>query len=116
MSEPKKHQHGSPPHVPTDETRQKVIDFSCSGFTHDQIAAYLDIDQKTLLKYYRYEATKAKLEKTAKLGGNLYLDALHGDKQAREFWLRTQGRWANARTPDEEKITNALLEKLIDKL
>jgi hypothetical protein len=109
---------GEPEHEPTEETRQKVIDLSCNGFNQTDIADHLDIDDKTLRKHYRVELNKAKREKTLILGNSLYQDAVNGNEQAREFWLKCQARWAYAKPPEDDKPTKmeSLLEKLIDKL
>lgn len=106
-------------HRPTEKSRQQVVDFSCSGFNQEAIAMYFDMSVDTLRAHYREELDKAKMEKTAALGGNLYLDALNGDKDDRMFWLKCQGRWSYAKPPeDNEKDLKqiTLMEKLIDKL
>jgi hypothetical protein len=108
-----------PEHQPTDEARQKVIDLSCNGFNQADIADYLDIDEKTLRKHYRKELDNSKRDKTIALGNKLYLRALDGDAGAQEFWLKCQGRWSYAKSPeDSEKDAKqfSLLEKVIDKL
>ena len=109
---------GIPEHVPTNKTRSKVIEFVCSGFKQDAIAMYFDLDEKTLRKHYRNELDKSNMSRTGKLGRNLYLDALAGDKSAREFWLKTQGRWSYAKPPEDEKPSKveSLLERIADKL
>lgn len=106
-------------HEPTLESRAKVAGFACAGFSQAQIATYFDIDEKTLRKHYRDELDKSKMDKTMLLGNNLFQDAVNGDKQAREFWLKTQGRWSYAKAPEDnarEEKQVALLEKIIDKL
>lgn len=109
---------GNPEHIATLQTRAKVEGFVCAGFSQGQIANYFQIDEKTLRKHYRDELDKSKMDKTMILGNNLYLDAINGNEQAREFWLKCQGRWSYAKPPEDEKAskTEALLEKLIDKL
>ena len=110
---------GSPEHEPTLLTRAKVEGFSCAGYTQTQIANYLQIDDKTLRKHYRHELDCAKMDKTMALSDNLYMDALNGDKDDRQFWLKTQGRWSYAK-PKEEVEHDAqmltVLEKLTDKI
>lgn len=108
-----------PEHQPTLESRQKVSDLICSGFTQSDAADHLDIDEKTLRKHYRDELDKSKREKTVILANGLYKDAVEGNAQAREFWLKCQGRWSYAKPPeDNEKDLKqiTLMEKLIDKL
>jgi DNA-binding NarL/FixJ family response regulator len=63
---------GKPEHVPTTESRAKVADFTCAGFTQDDIAQYFGIDDKTLRKHYRDELDKAKLEMIRGLSQNAY--------------------------------------------
>ncbi len=106
---------GIPEHVPSIHTRSKVMEFVCAGFKQQDIAMYFDMDEKTLRKHYRNELDKSHMKRTAKLGKNLYLDALRGDKASREFWLKTQGRWSYAKPPDDEKGKgDTLLEKFLD--
>ncbi len=102
-------------HEPTDILRGKVIGFSCAGFTQAQIADYLNIDDNTLRKHYRYELDHAKMDKTIALADSLYRDALAGDKDDRQFWLKCQGRWAYYKPPEEEKtyVPNTILEMLV---
>ncbi|PWU07231.1 MAG: hypothetical protein C5B43_00625 [Verrucomicrobia bacterium] len=110
---------GPPEHEPTVETRAKVVGFACAGFKQTQIADYLDIDEKTLRKHYRYELDKAKMEKTMMLGNNLYADALNGDKVSREFWLKCQGGWHYSKPPEDNDRDSKILsvmERVIDKL
>ena len=79
MDEKKK--GGSPEHVPTEESRAKVADFTCAGFTQTDIAKYFNIDDKTLRKHYRDELDKAKLEMIRGLSQNAYRMALGGSEK-----------------------------------
>lgn len=107
----------SNPHEPDLESRAKVTAFSCAGFTHEQVASYLEIDDKTLRKYYKNELEKSKMEKISAISNNVYKMALEGNEKMAEFVLKCQGRWSYAKSDeDKDKNTNSLLEKLIDKL
>lgn len=106
---------GKPEHVPTEESRAKVADFTCAGFTQDDIAQYFGIDDKTLRKHYRDELDKAKLEMIRGLSQNAYQMALGGSEKMTEFLLRTQGRYTNYKR-EEKTTTDTLLETLIEKL
>lgn len=112
------HTGGRPDHVPTAETRQKVIDLSCNGITQVGISEYLEISETTLRKHYKEELARARRDKTTKLGNLLYQRALDGDAGAQEFWLKCQGNWSYARPPEDDKksVSDTLLEKLIEKL
>ena len=118
MSE-KEHYGGSPEHEPSLESKAKVIGFVCAGFSQTQIANYLDIDEKTLRKHYRYELDNAKMEKISALSNNAYKMAMDGDQKMTEFVLKCQGRWSYAKSPEDadaqQKLTS-VLEKVIDKL
>lgn len=105
-------------HVPTLETKAKIIGFSCAGFTQEQMAKYLKISVDTLVKYYSDELDQAKMEKISQISSNVYKQAMEGNEKMAEFVLKTQGRWSYAKPPEDDKksTTDTLLEKLIDKL
>jgi len=105
-------------HYPTDIQRALVRDFYASGVPQERIAIHLQIDVKTLRKHYREDLDYNLDGMVGKLGKNLYQDALAGNEKAREFWLRTRGRWSNAKDRDEEKDDKALslLEQIRNKV
>lgn len=106
-SKPQKHEH-----VPTLKKRALVIDFVCLGFTQLAISKYFNISIDTLAKHYRNELDNGHLHRTAKLGRNLYLDALGGCKSSREFWLKTQGKQAFAKTIEEREKDDKVMSLL----
>ncbi len=105
-------------HVPTDENKIIVRELYAAGIKKLRIAERLKIDERTLCKYYENELDNHKDHMIGSLAKNLYQDALDGDKASREFWLKCQGRWSYAKPPEDDKksATEALLEKLIEKL
>lgn len=106
-------------HRPTDKSRGKVIGLRCAGYTHEEIAEYFDIDRNTLAKHYAEELREGKLNKIENISNKAYELAMNGSEKMIEFILRTQARWANAKSPeDSEKDAKqlSLLEKVIDKL
>jgi len=60
------------------------------GTIQPDIARVLDIDEKTLRKYYRDELDLAKAKANATIGGALFNKAKGGDVTAMIFWLKTQ--------------------------
>ena len=82
-----------PPHAPTDATRETVQLHTTVGTTQADIARVLDIDEKTLRKYYRDELDLAKAEANATIGGALFKRAKSGDTTAMIFWMKTQAGW-----------------------
>lgn len=82
-----------PLHIPTDETKTKVSALTSFGITQEEIAAYLDIDPKTLRKHYRRELGTGKTAATAKIAQRLFDVAMEGNVAALIFWLKTRARW-----------------------
>jgi len=82
-----------PPHAPTEATRQTVQLHTTVGTTQADIARVLDIDEKTLRKYYRDELDLAKAKANATIGGALFNRAKSGDTSAMIFWMKTQAGW-----------------------
>jgi hypothetical protein len=82
-----------PPHAPTDATRQTVQLHTMVGTTQADIARVLEIDEKTLRKYYRDELDLAKAKANATIGGALFNQAKSGDTAAMIFWMKTQAGW-----------------------
>lgn len=106
-------------HKPDAKSRAKVEGFVMAGFNQDTIANYFQISIPTLYKHYRKELDETMLDKTMVLSNALFKDALDGDKQAREFWLKHRAKWSPGKpVEDKEKDDKmgALLEKLVDKL
>lgn len=57
------------------------------------IAQVLQVDVKTLYKYYRRELDTARDLANAQVGGALFNKALAGDTTAQIFWMKTRARW-----------------------
>ena len=82
-----------PPHAPTDAARQTVQMHTIVGTTQADIARVLNIDEKTLRKYYRDELDLAKAKANVTIGGALFNQAKSGDTAAMIFWMKTQAGW-----------------------
>lgn len=61
----------SPTHKPTQETRAEVRALASFGVPQEEIATYLDIDPKTLRKYYKDELLQSRLKVHARVGSFL---------------------------------------------
>lgn len=82
------------PHEPTEKTRSEVKLLTSFGNTQTQIATYLEIDDKTLRKYYRRELDTAAMEANAQVAKRLFQKAvINDDLSAQIFWLKTRARW-----------------------
>lgn len=87
---------GRPPHVPDDKTRTMVRMMSALGISEDDMGLILQIDPKTLRKYYAEQLRIGHLEATTKVAAALYSTALKGGRegtQAAIFWLRCRAGW-----------------------
>lgn len=82
-----------PPHEPTKATRDTVQMHALVGTPQEVIANVLNIDAKTLRKWYRAELDLAKAKANATIGGALFNKAKSGDTTAMIFWMKTQAGW-----------------------
>ena len=103
-------------HAPTEATRQTVQLHTMVGTTQSDIARVLDIDEKTLRKYYRDELDLAKSKANATIGGALFNKAKTGDTSAMIFWMKTQAGWRETKEPDEAPDLAAALALIAAKL
>ena len=91
---------GRPPHEPTKATRDTVRLHAIVGTRHEMIAQVLQVDVKTLYKYYRRELDTARDLANAQVGGALFNKALAGDTTAQIFWMKTRARWKEEQVID----------------
>lgn len=80
-------------HKPTDETRKTVEIHATIGTQQTVISDILDIDVKTLTKYYRQELDTSCAKANAVIGGHLFNKAKNGDTAAQIFWMKTRAGW-----------------------
>ena len=80
-------------HSPTPATRSLVEIHSSVGTRQEVIADLLDIDEKTLRKYYRKELDQSLAKANATIGGKLFNKAKDGDVASMIFWLKTRAGW-----------------------
>lgn len=99
----KKPAPGMPPHEPTRATRELVQLHTMVGTRQEVIADIIDIDPKTLRKYYRKELDQSKAKANATIGGALFNKAKSGDTAAMIFWMKTQAGWKETNV---NEITN----------
>ena len=90
-SEPKK--VGRPPHLPNDDSRNRVYELSRVGTRYEDIATMLSISADTLTKYYPEELKKGRIEANAVIAGTLYEKAKSGDTTSMIFWLKSRAQW-----------------------
>ena len=84
---------GRPRHLPTSDTRNKVYMLSTVGTRHEDIASVLSITHDTLVKYYKEELDKGRIEANASVAETLFKQAKEGNTTAMIFWLKSRARW-----------------------
>jgi hypothetical protein len=109
---------GRPPHLPTADTRIKVYTLSTVGTRHEDIASVLNISHDTLVKYYKEELDKGRIEANASVAETLFKQAKEGNTTAMIFWLKSRAKWKESTqheisgnadgTPIEVKIVTGI--------
>ena len=84
---------GRPPHLKTEDTRIKVYTLSTVGTRHEDIASVLGISHDTLVKYYKEELDKGRIEANASVAETLFKQAKEGNTTAMIFWLKSRAKW-----------------------
>jgi hypothetical protein len=98
-----KNKPGPKPHSPTPQQRAEVMALKSFGVTLEDIAGYIDVDRKTLSKYYADEIRTAQTKADASVAKYLYnaasgqalkAGASHSDcVRAAMFWAKTRMGW-----------------------
>jgi hypothetical protein len=89
---------------PTAEQRRTVKTMSGFGVPHADIAAFLDIDPKTLRKHFRVELDGGMTEANAKVAQSLFQMATQGKNVAAAiFWMKARAGWRDR--PDVERLS-----------
>lgn len=101
------------PHEPTPESRQLVQLHSMVGTPQATIADILNIDDKTLRKYYREELDQAEARANATIGGALFNKAKAGDTAAMIFWMKTRARWRETTVIDNTSSDGTMTPQVI---
>jgi hypothetical protein len=109
---------GRPPHLPNADTRIKVYTLSTVGTRHEDIASVLNISHDTLVKYYKEELDKGRIEANASVAETLFKQAKEGNTTAMIFWLKSRAKWKESTqheisgnadgTPIEVKIVTGI--------
>ena len=84
---------GRPAHLPNADTRIKVYTLSTVGTRHEDIASVLGISHDTLVKYYKEELDKGRIEANASVAETLFKQAKEGNTTAMIFWLKSRAKW-----------------------
>jgi hypothetical protein len=108
--ENKKSRGGRPTHVPNERTRKMVLTARGMGLEQIRIAALLDIDPKTLRKFYRRELDTGVERANLSVATALHKRATSGkDTIASIFWMKARAGWVdtvrNVHEGLPEKIT-----------
>jgi hypothetical protein len=107
---------GRPAHQPSEQARKTVEAMASYGIRHEEIAAVLDMDDKTLRKYYRRELDIASTKANAMVAQTLFgiaTDRNHPKcATSAIFWLKTRAKWREAPAITEDSDFDPVPEVL----
>jgi hypothetical protein len=92
-TEEEKASRGRPPHLKTEDTQNRVYILATVGTRHEDIATVLSISHDTLVKYYKEELDKGRIEANASVAETLFKQAKEGNTTAMIFWLKSRAKW-----------------------
>ncbi|TDH60800.1 hypothetical protein E2C06_20090 [Dankookia rubra] len=96
----------------TEVQRRQVRSMAAVGLPQDDIATLLEIDAKTLRKYFRRELDSGSIEATAKVAQSLFQMATQGKNVAAAiFWMKARAGW---REKHEVAVTSPSLSHISD--
>ncbi|WP_372624327.1 hypothetical protein [Falsiroseomonas sp.] len=79
----------------TADQRRTVRAMAGFGMPQEEIATFLDIDAKTLRKYFRAELDRGSTEATTKVAQSLFRMATEGNNVAAAiFWMKARAGWS----------------------
>jgi hypothetical protein len=82
----------------TADQRRTVRAMAGFGVPQEEIATFLDIDPKTLRKYFRAELDRGSTEATTKVAQSLFRMATEGNNVAAAiFWMKARAGWSERR-------------------
>lgn len=98
-------------HNPNEQTRGQVAALASFGVPQDDIAAYIDIDPKTLRKHYRRELDTAETRANAAVAKRLYEQATGDSVPAAIFWLKARAGWRETQQVDHTSSDGSMTPK-----
>lgn len=84
---------GRKEHAPTSEKQNLVKLCMASGFNQRETANCLEIDTKTLRKYYGPQLEFGREQANVQVAGSLFKQALKGNVQAAIYWSKVHMGW-----------------------
>jgi hypothetical protein len=91
----------------TDEHRRQVMMLAGFGFTHTIIGNFLNIDEKTLRKFFRRELDIGPTEANLRVANALYKNATtNGNVTAQIFWMKSRMGWRDRDLPADQQAEN----------
>lgn len=104
------------PHEPNKQSRELVSLHATMGTTQAVIADLLEIDLKTLRKYYRKELDQSLSKANATIGGVLFNKAKAGDTTAMIFWMKTRAQWSEKSQLDHVSSDGSMSPKTFSEM
>jgi DNA-binding XRE family transcriptional regulator len=90
---------GRPPYKPNERDARQVETLVGMGLTQESIARLIEIDKKTLIKYYRKELDSGADKANAKVAQSLFKKATEQmDTTAQIWWTKARMKWSGEQT------------------
>ena len=109
---------GRPNHEPTEKTRIEVNTLASVGTPQDEIAKYIGVDRKTLVKHYRDELDRAMIGANTQVARRLFKQT-ETNTAAAIFWLKCRAGWVDTQKvemtgPNGGDINVTITRRVID--
>ena len=101
---------------PTDDQRRTVRAMAGFGVPHEGIAILLEIDPKTLRKYFQSDLDRGSVEATAKVAQSLFhMATVDKNVAAAIFWMKARAGWREKQvvTIEERSVEDMSDEELM---
>lgn len=97
-------------HKPSAEQKNLVKLCMASGFTQEETANVLEIDKKTLRKYYRDELDFGREQANVQVAGSIFRSAVRGNMQAAIYWSKVHMGWRD--NTETQTVINIAPQKI----
>lgn len=102
-------------YTPTEDQRKTVRGMAGYGMPHDDIATILDIDPKTLRKYFDRELRRGSIEATTKVAQSLFnMATAEKNVAAAIFWMKVRAGWTEKQSVQLDVSGTLNVESLDD--
>lgn len=89
-------------------TRSQILALASFGAPHADIAQYMNLDLKTVYKYYRRELNTGAIKANSAVAQSLYKKATGGNVVAQIFWMKARAGWSDKVEIDHRSVDGSM--------